>query len=132
MYDPQGNALLHNTFSHNAFFGNPSNADYAQLLLNTGTPQNCFRAHTATAGSAPAGLKQSQPNCGPITTAANTDPVLLGQLLCDTGVGSCPTGSTYPTTTGVVMQPLPKNLQSMPNPCKGLPNNAWCMKGKPA
>ena len=34
VYDAQGNALLRNTFSHNAFFANPSNADYAQLLLN--------------------------------------------------------------------------------------------------
>jgi hypothetical protein len=132
VYEAQGNALLHNTFSHNGFFGNPSNADYAQLLLNAGTPQNCFRDNTAPTGSAPAGLEQSQPKCGPITAAANTDAELLGQLLCDTGVGSCPPGSNYPKTTGVVMQPLPKNLKSMPNPCKGVPNNAWCVNGKPA
>jgi len=132
VYDPQGNALLRNTFSHNAFFGNPANADYAQLLLNAGTPQNCFRANTAPAGSVPADLEQSQPTCGPITAAANTDATLLGQLLCDSGVGSCPAGSSYPTTSGVVMQPLPKNLQSMPNPCKGVPSSAWCVKGKPA
>ena len=130
VYDAQGNALLRNTFSRNAFFANPSNADYAQLLLNPGGPQNCFRANTAPAGSAPAGLEKSQPRCGPVTTAANTDSALLGQLLCDTGVGSCPAGSNYPTATGVVMKPLPTNLKSMPNPCKGVPNNAWCVNGK--
>ena len=121
---------MRNTFSHNAFFANPSNADYAQLLLNAGGTQNCFRANTAPAGSAPAGLEKSQPRCGPVTTAANTDSALLGQLLCDTGVGSCPAGSHYPTATGVVMKPLPTNLKSMPNPCNGVPNNAWCVNGK--
>jgi hypothetical protein len=91
-----------------------------------------FRANTAPAGSAPNGLEKSQPKCGTVTIAANTDTAILGQLLCDTGVGSCPAGSNYPKTTGVVMQPLPKNLQSMPNPCTGVPNNASCVKGKPA
>ena len=132
VYDAQGNALVRNTFSHNAFFANPSNADYAELLLNAGGPQNCFRANTAPAGSAPAGLEESQPKCGSVTTAANTDSALLGQLLCDTGVGSCPAGSNYPTETGVVMKPLPTKLKSMPNPCEGVPNNAWCVRGKAA
>ncbi len=131
VYDAQGNALLHNTFSHNGFFGNPSNADYAELLLNAGGRQNCFRGNVAPDGSVPTDLEQSQPKCGPVTTAANTDAALLGQLLCDTGVGSCPAGSDYPTATGVVMQPLPDDLQSMPNPCQGVPDNAWCVKGKP-
>ena len=48
--------------------------------------------------------------------------------LCDTGFGSCPAGSTYPVSTGVVMHPLPK-LKTMPNPCVNVPNNAWCKNG---
>jgi hypothetical protein len=28
------------------------------------------------------------------------------------------------------MRPLPKNLPSMPNPCLGVPANAWCKAGK--
>jgi hypothetical protein len=32
--------------------------------------------------------------------------------------------------TKVKMHPLPKNLPSMPNPCQGVPANAWCRKKK--
>jgi hypothetical protein len=32
----------------------------------------------------------------------------------------------------VVMRPLPHNLPTMPNPCKGVPANAWCPKKKSA
>jgi hypothetical protein len=29
------------------------------------------------------------------------------------------------------MQPLPTNLQTMPDPCDGVPANDWCVNGKP-
>ena len=41
--DPEGDALLDNTFSHNGYFGNPSNSDFGQITLFGGEPQNCFR-----------------------------------------------------------------------------------------
>jgi hypothetical protein len=52
-------------------------------------------------------------------------------VLCDTGNGTCPAGAKYPQATGVVMHPLPKTLVSMPNPCDGVPANAWCPNGRP-
>ena len=52
-------------------------------------------------------------------------------MLCDTGFGSCPPGANYPPFTGVVMHSLPDTLATMPNPCLGVPTNAWCRKGKP-
>jgi hypothetical protein len=30
------------------------------------------------------------------------------------------------------MHPLPKNLPTMPNPCKGVPANPWCPAHKKA
>jgi hypothetical protein len=131
VYDPEGDALLHNTFSHNGYFGNPSNSDYGQIVFTKGQPQNCFAGNIAPNGSAPANLEQIQPTCGKITTAANTGGPLLDQVLCDTGFGSCPAGAVYPKHTGVVMHPLPKGLPTMPNPCSGVPANAWCPGGKP-
>ena len=42
VYDPVGNALLNNHFSHNGYFANPSNSDYGQITLLTGKAQNCY------------------------------------------------------------------------------------------
>lgn len=133
VYDPEGNALLHNTFSGNGSFGNPTNGDYGQVTIAGGEPQNCFRGNIAPAGSTPANLEQTQSKCGVKTTSANTAGALLAQVECDTGFGGCPPGTTYPkpSPTSVVLHPLPKNLPTMPNPCKGAPANPWCKNGKP-
>lgn len=132
VYDPEGDALLHNTFSHNGYFGNPGNADFGQITISPNQPQNCFAANIAPDGSAPTDLEKTQPTCGRLAPAPNTGGPLLGQVLCDTGFGSCPAGARYPKATGVVMHPLPKSLPSMPNPCAGVPTNPWCANGKPA
>jgi hypothetical protein len=129
--DPEGNALIGNTFSHNGFFGNPSNGDYGQIVINAHLPRNCYSHNTAPNGSAPPNLEQTQPTCGPLTSAPNTGGPLLAQVLCDTGNGTCPADAKYPQATGVVMHPLPKTLVSMPNPCDGVPANAWCPNGRP-
>ena len=131
VYDPEGDALLHNTFSHNGFFGNPSNSDFGQITLNAGQPENCFAGNVAPSGSAPSDLQLTQPTCGKPSAAANTGGPLLGQVLCDTGFGACPAGSRYPQPTGVSMHPLPTALASMPNPCRGVPENPWCRGGVP-
>ncbi len=129
VYDPEGDLLLNNTFIHNGFFGNPSNADYGRITLDPGQPQNCFVGNKAPDGSSPANLEKIESKCGPLTTSAHTGGSLLAQVLCDTGFGSCPAGSKYPTNPKggpVTMKPLPKNLPTMPNPCKGVPSNPWC------
>jgi hypothetical protein len=131
VFEASGNALLDNTFANNGFFGNPSNGDYGQIVVNAGKPQNCYRGNTAPNGSTPSNLEKTQAVCGPITKTANTGGALLGQVLCDTGFGSCPADSHYPQPKKIVMQPLPTNLPAMPNPCDGAPANAWCVNGKP-
>jgi hypothetical protein len=130
VYDPKGDALTHNTFANDGYFGNPSNADFGELTLSGSEPQNCFKANVAPQGSVPANLETAQAKCGSKTKKANADPTLFAQVLCDTGFGSCPAGATYPAFTGVVMHPLPA-LATMPNPCAGVPSNAWCKSGKP-
>ena len=124
--DPKADALVSNTFNHNGYFGNPSNADYGQITLWGQEPSNCYRGNTAPSGSAPPDLEKTQPTCGVTTTAGNTGGDLLGQVLCDTRVGSCPPGAKYPQLTTPVMRPLPTNLATMPNPCAGVPPNSWC------
>jgi len=131
VYDPEGDALLDNTFANNGFLGNPSNSDFGQITINKGQPQNCFAGNTYPDGSAPANLEQIQARCGKKTTAANHGGPLFAQVLCDTGYSSCPPGANYPPFTGVVIHSLPDTLATMPNPCLGVPANAWCRKGKP-
>ncbi len=95
-----------------------------------GEPQNCFAFNRAPDGSAPANLEQTQRTCGVATTAGNTGGDLFPQVLCDTGLGPCPSGANSPETNGtVVLKPLPRSLRTMPNPCAGVPANPWCPAG---
>ena len=122
--DPMGDALLNNTFSHNGFFGNPSNSDFGQITLFGGEPQNCFRGNDAPDGSAPPNLEKIQRKCGITTTSGNTGGPLFPEVLCDAGLAPCPPGSHYPKPSGtVVLKPLPIGLPTMPNPCAGAPSN---------
>ncbi len=130
--DPEGDALLDNTFSHNGYFGNPSNSDFGQITLFGGEPQNCFRGNDDPDGSAPANLEKAYKKCGVTTKAGNAGGPLFQQVLCDTGLSSCPPGAKYPRPNGtVVLKRLPIGLPTMPNPCAGAPSNPWCPNGKP-
>jgi hypothetical protein len=130
VYDPMGDALLHNTFTHNGFFGNLSNGDYGQITLDGGQPSTCYVGNTALNGSTPSDLEQSQPPCGVTTSAGNTGGPLLARVLCDFGSTACGPDMVYPKNTRVVMHPLPKGLPTMPDPCSGVPDNAWCSASK--
>jgi hypothetical protein len=130
--DPEGDAMLHNTFRHNGFFGNPSNSDYGQITLFGGEPQNCFAGNQAPDGSAPKNLEKTQPKCGAKTKAGNTGGSLFDQVLCDTGLAPCPKSAHYPKPNGkVVLKRLPTGLPTMPNPCQGVPANPWCPSPAP-
>jgi hypothetical protein len=131
VYDPMNNALLGNHFNNNGFFKNPSNSDFGELTLNSGQPSNCYRDNTAPNGTSPTNLQELKPTCGVPTTSADVGSDLLGQVLCDTGNGPCTSGMVYPQLTKVVMHPVPKGLPSMPDPCQGVPANAWCSGGEP-
>jgi hypothetical protein len=65
-YDDWGNSLIGNTFTHNGFFGNPSNGDFAELTA-TAAPSNCFSSNSDTSGtvtSSPPGPVQRRPPDG--------------------------------------------------------------------
>ncbi len=153
LYDPEGDALLNNEFSGNGTLGNPSNADFGNLLAGGHKPENCFSGNTEwdssfTTETGPAtdanvldgvsGLASS--TCGsrtakstPTLLGPNTDQTLLVQAECDAGVltgGAC-ASAVYPQASAVTMEPLP-SLPSMPNPCDGVPTNLWCPGGAPA
>lgn len=139
-----GNEIAHNTFSHNGYFGNPSNGDIADLSQippeSPTAPANCWHDNTNTGGTLsqwPATLQTTQATCGGhvYPDAASTS-ILTLEALCDTqflqqaspSAPNCngPLVASYPQPTTVTIKPLPKTLPTMPDPCKGVPTNPWC------
>jgi hypothetical protein len=139
-YDPQGDALLNNTYSGNGGYGNATNGDFGQITLFAGEGQNCYGGNIAPAGFTPSNLEQAQPpsSCGVTTTAANTGGPLFQQVVCATGFATqlpppfndC-SGANYPTRLPPNLTTAPASLPTMPNPCQGVPANAWCVGGRP-
>jgi hypothetical protein len=132
VYDPQGNALLSNTFKHNGYYKNPTNSDFGELTLNRHVV-NCFSKNVAPDGSYPAKLAATEKVCTGKKANGNAFGAggqLYTQVLCDTGLGTCPAGSKYPHHGAVKLHAVPK-LPSMPNPCAGVPSNPWCKANKP-
>jgi hypothetical protein len=134
-YPAFGNHVIGNTFSNNGGSGNPANGDIA-VAAAPHNPGNCFSGNTDTAGtltSDPPLVETLMPDC----TQPNgyVGPSLVGLLCASPGavsiggfVPTCPQTpvTNYPTPTTVVFKPIPHNLASMPDPCDGVPYNAWC------
>ena len=133
VYDPAGNALLHNHFSHNGYFGNPSNSDFGQITMLTGRAQNCYAGNTAPDGSSP-----GRPRADPAHVRAahhrhHRRRRPRGQVLCDTGFGTLPGRGELPAAHQGGDAPAARRVcRRMPNPCHGVPANPWCSDGKPA
>src|SRR5262249_35563414 len=127
-----------NSFADNGSYGHATNGDIASLNFLSGNPTNCYRGNANPAGltTSPTGLEQSQPVCDGSPMAANPNVPLVSEILCGNegalvGVSiPCPGGKPYPNATKVVMHPLPK-LATMPDPCTGVPTNAFCEPPKP-
>ena len=136
-YDDFGNEVSGNTLTNNGFFGNPSNVDLAELS-NLNDPGNCWHGNVDTAGTVTSEpiLIQSPPHseCGIPDLGEPLASSLGAQVACDTKFfASCPEGvpANYPQRTKVELQPLPPQT-TMPDPCVGVPRNAWCPTNAPA
>jgi hypothetical protein len=138
IYDDWGDGALANSFRHNGFFGNDQNADIGEITT-TSAPTNCYHGNVELGGgqvtTSPSGLEQSKPNCDRHTVPPDNNPRMTNQVACDASAYSlllgvngvpCPPGANYPQQTGTPMPPMPSDLDSMPNPCAGVPANPWC------
>jgi hypothetical protein len=133
-FEGWGDALIGNTFSHNGSYGHPSNGDFAKVNLIDGNPTDCYSANKEAGGGpltpGAAAMQAAHPVCNGAPVAASSEPsTFITEVLCDSAAGNsafCQTGR-YPEATHIVMHKLPK-LQTMPNPCKGVPSNPWCDK----
>jgi hypothetical protein len=132
-FDDWGSEFANNTFTHNGYFGNPSNGDIAEISQtgpNYNPDSNCFHGNRDTGRgltSDPANI-DSYSQCGHTYPPAN-DPLLIEQSLCaSSALGTCPPGvsGSYPKPTKVVLS-LPPAQATMPDPCAGVTiPNAWC------
>jgi hypothetical protein len=136
-YDDWANTVSNNSFTHNGFFANPTNGDVGEVS-DMHTPGNCWFGNVDTAGtpitSEPPDIQSTHATCGAPNQGAGPFSTLGIQLICATQLlGPCPPspGMAYPRVTRVVMPPLPRGLRTMPNPCLGVPANAFCPRRQP-
>jgi hypothetical protein len=138
IYDEWGDAVINNTYTHNGFFGNPTNGDFALTNTEPG-PTDCFSGNKDTGGtltSTPSNAEQMYPTCnGQSVPPSDSNPQSLlftEEVACDSqlAIGGqappCAPTDHYPRRQQVIMHPLPKHLRTMANPCAGVPKNPWC------
>ena len=143
IFDEYGDAVVHNTYVHNGFFGNPTNGDIGAANVEPG-PTDCFARNVEGGGhpatTSPPGLETLYPECTGQTVPPDLNAPFVDEVACDSGSVSigplsggtlCVPGANYPRRSGVVMHPLPAGLNTMPNPCQGVPDNPWCASGWP-
>jgi hypothetical protein len=134
LYPSFGNVSENNHFTHNGFFGNPSNGDVG-LATAYHNPGNCFSGDGVPDGTDPPGIETNplyRPTNGMCTQGnAGDETVLAVEAACAGQLfGPCPSihpAINYPRPAAQFSLPgLPKNLPGMPNPCAGVPRNPWC------
>lgn len=146
LFDVFGNSVTHNSLRHNGFFGNPTNGDIADAALGTGAA-SCFAGNhtvltdpsrldgTCLTGGAPfLGVLGAEIACATrafVDCAGTAGPALpaldqIAQLLHQSEPGIDPaTPAVYPVFGAVTAKPV-HDEPSMPDPCHGIPANAWC------
>jgi hypothetical protein len=130
LFPAHGNRIYQNTFAGDGFFGNPTNGDLGTvgLLPTPEMPRNCFYSNRDASGlltSSPAHIQRSSVDGQPCSQpGTSVNGALAAELFCAAAI-SCPPGSHYPKQTKIVMAPLP-TLPVMPDPCLGVPRNAFC------
>ena len=137
LFDDWGNHLLNNTFTDNGGYHNPTNGEFDQLNLES-HPSDCYAGNVNTRGPLgpeAAKLQLAFPSCTKTDVPPNLNIPFLNEVLCDSGVKlapfGCQPGDHYPQRTRVIMQPL-RSQPTMPNPCAGVPANAWCSPHRPS
>ncbi|MFN2593996.1 MAG: hypothetical protein ABR579_03790 [Actinomycetota bacterium] len=127
-YGAWASEVAHNTFEHDGYYGNPTNADIG-MATQAHDPGNCFHDDTDKDGvtSDPPMIEGppydtcGQPNGGDLGP-------LAAEVLCATQLlAPCPTNpaADYPRPTKLKLMPIPHEA-TMPDPCKGVPANPWC------
>jgi hypothetical protein len=139
LFDVFGNEIAGNTFTANGGFGNPGNGDIGETSgtnPNANADGNCYHDNVDTSGtftSDPPNIN-SRTMCGSGYSGEPLTSVLGLQAICDSqALTPCPQlpAATYPRA-GAITLPPPPPQPTMPDPCRGVPANAWCATAPPA
>jgi hypothetical protein len=139
VFEPFANEVEHNTFANNGGFKNLTNGDIGEVA-NPEPKQliNCWHGNVEEGGgeptSEPKAIQTTHGTCSsPDTGGETTASALAGEAACDSRlIAECPggPGEEYPRTE-VKLLPIKRMEErspTMPNPCAGVPYNAWCPK----
>jgi hypothetical protein len=122
--------ITNNTLSNNGSNGNLSNGDLANQPAAS-NPRNCFSGNHFSGMTDPPNIETVDgPPCN--TPGSGDSAVLTSQLVCASGLAptTCPaTGKEYPQPIDPKILAIPAQA-TMPNPCEGVPDNAWCQGGR--
>jgi hypothetical protein len=139
LFDEWSDHVVDNTFTNDGSYGNPTNGAFDQLNLQT-NPDDCFSGNKNSPGPLSTDaqtLENEHPTCTTTPIPPNINPPFLDEVLCDSGDKippfGCQPGDHYPkrNPAKIVMHKLPTSkLPTMPNPCQGVPKNAWCTASK--
>ena len=128
----RGNLVYSNTFRDDGTFGNIADADVAATALTAGSaaPRNCFYGNHNVSGqftSVPPGIQRDSVDGAPCNRpGTGGDGAVVRQLTCATLTDACLiNGVRYPRRVTIARVPIPV-LRSMPEPCLGVPANAFC------
>jgi hypothetical protein len=133
IFEPFANEVEGNTFGHNGGFANPSNGDIGEVsAANAEVKTNCWHGSVEEGGGEPTSepklIQTTHGKCEEKDLGGESlASVLAAQATCDSGlVAACPEAQVnkYPREEAK-LKPLPEQ-PSMPNPCEGVPHNAWC------
>ena len=123
----QGDALNDNTFVNDGYYANPSNRDFGQIILSRACREllrrqpGAARQRPTQSRAAPAHLRGDQHVHELRTTR------WLAQVECDTRLGDLPArlqlSASDRRPPGTAARPT---CPRWPNPCAGVPSNAWC------
>jgi hypothetical protein len=136
-YEPYANEVEGNIFANNGGFKNLSNGDIGEVA-NAEPKQliNCWHGNVEQGGgeptSEPKAIQTTHGTCSDPDIGGETAASTLGsQVVCDSRlVVECPSvpGEEYPRTPVKLLSlaRMAERSPTMPNPCVGVPLNAWC------
>ena len=133
-YDDFANEIANNKFSDNGGVRQSHQRRHRRSLQPRDRRQLLARQHRVgggTPGSYPPAIESTHGTCGQPNSGEPATSVLSAQATCDSQlVAPCPPapGEEYPRSSEVKLMPLPAQ-RTMPNPCAGVPANAWCTGG---
>ncbi|HET6817327.1 MAG TPA: multicopper oxidase domain-containing protein [Mycobacteriales bacterium] len=132
---PMNNQVLKNTFIHVGYAGGPGDAD---IGLDGTSIQNCIDGNVDKTGGHTKPATVDPPGLANLDTCGDENPLRQngrgiyqpGDPIVSIMTALNAVGITEPKDYKGA-GPRPGAKQTMPNPCRGVPDNPWCANGKP-